>query len=298
MMMNRGGKVDFLFCNLGGMAHEIGVRKMAHHLWKTTCPSFPVKLFSVPFEPIVAELLEKTKESLRGVLLKRMMLRAAENIARKKGYRALITGECLAQVSSQTLQNLKNIDTATDMLVLRPLIGMNKPEIIQRAHKIGTAEIAGSMPEYCGVVSNKPTIYAIAKDIAEEESKCDEAVLKKVCRETRAYIVGEWTSNDFSVPMVEIVNDIRHDEVVIDIREPEEWEEFPLHFSNRKNTPKVLHIPFYNLQEKFPKEDQQKTYLLYCERGVISRAQAEMLVQRGFRNVKVLRIPQEKLIRR
>jgi len=218
------------------------------------------------------------------------MLRAAETIARKKRYRALVTGECLAQVSSQTLQNLKIIDTATDMLVLRPLIGMNKSEIIQRAQNIGTADIAGSMPEYCGVVSNKPTIYATAKDITTEEEKCDAAVLKKVCQETKSYTVGEWISDDFLVPTVTTVHAVGNDEVVIDIREPEEWKEMPLHFSNGKHTPKVLHIPFYSLQEKFPKEDQNKTYLLYCERGVISRAQAEMLIKKGFRNVKVFRI--------
>ena len=69
------------------------------------------------------------------------------------GIDALVTGESVAQVSSQTLRNLVLIDQCTNKLVLRPLAMMSKPDIIDIAYKIGTRRFAESMPEYCGVIS-------------------------------------------------------------------------------------------------------------------------------------------------
>ena len=68
-----------------------------------------------------------------------------------------MTGECVAQVSSQTLRNLSVIDEVTSRLVLRPLIATDKEDIVRLAAQIGTEEFAASMPEYCGVISVNPT---------------------------------------------------------------------------------------------------------------------------------------------
>lgn len=285
MMMNRGCKVDYLFCNLGGMAHEAGVRNMAHHLWKTFSQSFPGKIYSVPFEGIIKELLENTDQRYRGILLKRMMIRAAEKIARKERYKALVTGESLAQVSSQTLSNLASIDHVTEMLVLRPLIGMNKPEIIEYAKRIGTAEIATSMPEYCGVVSQRPATNSTKREVITEEEKFDMSVLGDALSGYQKYMISEFKKEDFSLPEVRTITKIEDADIVIDIREKEEIQEEPLKISGN-----ILDIPFYEIQEQFPELNQEKTYALYCERGIISKAQAELLIKKGFRNVSVLRV--------
>ena len=91
-----------------------------------------------------------------GVTLKRMMLRAASRVAERLELDALVTGEAISQVSSQTLPNLSVIDRVTDTLVLRPLIVSHKQDIIDTARQIGTAG-ARHMPEYCGVISVNPT---------------------------------------------------------------------------------------------------------------------------------------------
>lgn len=74
-------------------------------------------------------------------------------VAEKFGIEALVTGEALGQVSSQTLTNLRLIDNVTDTLILRPLINWDKEDIINVARDIGTEDFAKVMPEYCGVIS-------------------------------------------------------------------------------------------------------------------------------------------------
>jgi len=101
-----------------------------------------LKLYLIPFAKIQKEILLKTPSSLRVIFYRRMMLRIAEKIAEKEKVKAIITGENLGQVASQTLENLKVIEKATKLLVLRPLIGEDKLEIIEKAKKIGTYDIS------------------------------------------------------------------------------------------------------------------------------------------------------------
>ncbi len=121
-MMRRGLLTHFCFFNLGGRAHELGVMEVAHYLWEKFGRSHRVLFISVPFEEVVGEILGKVDNSQMGVVLKRMMLRAASRIAEELHIDALVTGEAISQVSSQTLPNLSVIDSVTDTLVLRPLI--------------------------------------------------------------------------------------------------------------------------------------------------------------------------------
>ena len=82
-----------------------------------------------------------------------------------------MTGECVAQVSSQTLRNLAVIDQVTQRLVLRPLIATDKEDIVRMAADIGTREFAANMPEYCGVISVNPTTRA-RLDRVEAQEQC------------------------------------------------------------------------------------------------------------------------------
>ncbi|TMP13508.1 tRNA 4-thiouridine(8) synthase ThiI, partial [Pseudoalteromonas ruthenica] len=91
---------------------------------------------------------------------KRMMMRAGSQVAERLNIPALVTGESIGQVSSQTLANLNVIDRVTETLIIRPLIQHDKAEIIKIARDIGTIEMAEAMPEYCGVISKKPTVKA------------------------------------------------------------------------------------------------------------------------------------------
>ncbi len=99
-------------------------------------------IFMVPFAEVQKEILVKTPEKFRVVLYRRFMARIAEKIAQHNGYLALITGESLGQVASQTLENMGVINQATNLPILRPLVGLDKAEIIDQAQRIGTYPIS------------------------------------------------------------------------------------------------------------------------------------------------------------
>ena len=110
LAMKRGLRTHFLFFNLAGLEHEIAVKEVAFYLWSRFGASHTAHFITVPFEGVVAEMLEKVENSQMGVILKRMMLRAATKIVDELELHALVTGESMAQVSSQTLVNLAVID--------------------------------------------------------------------------------------------------------------------------------------------------------------------------------------------
>ena len=285
--IRRGARVHYCFFNMGGREHEIGVREEAHFIWKKYGSSHRVKFFAVPFEDVVGEILEKIDHHLMGVVLKRMMMRAAAKIAEREGIKALVTGESVGQVSSQTITNLSVIDRGTPVLILRPLITMDKQDIIDKCREIGTEELAAAMPEYCGVISQKPTIHADLARIEEEEKKFDFSILDKAVEDSRWTDIKEiGEAPKGAEPEVEYVTAAGEGEVVLDVRAPDEAEENPLRLEGAE----IKELPFYKIATEFGNLDQSKTYLLYCRNGVMSRLQALILKERGFKNVKVIRI--------
>jgi thiamine biosynthesis protein ThiI len=99
-------------------------------------------LFLVKFGELQRQIMLATPPPLRVILYRRFMMRIATNLARRRRARALVTGESLGQVASQTLENLAVIEQAAGLPVMRPLIGMDKEEIIDQAKAIGTYDIS------------------------------------------------------------------------------------------------------------------------------------------------------------
>jgi tRNA uracil 4-sulfurtransferase len=284
--IKRGSKVHYCFFNLGGPAHEIGVKQVSHFLWKKYGSSAKVKFISIDFEPVVAEILEKVDNGQMGVVLKRMFMRAAGQVAERFGIQALVTGEALGQVSSQTLTNLRMIDNVTDSLILRPLINWDKEDIIDIARNIGTEEFAKTMPEFCGVISKNPTIKAVKAKLEKEEANFDFAILDRVVEEARVMDIRDIEKqSQEQAPEIELVDQIGDGAIVLDIRSPDEEDESPLVIDGVE----VKHLPFYKLATQFGDLDQDKEYLLYCDRGVMSRLQALYLTENGYGNIKVYR---------
>lgn len=287
MLIRRGSRVHYCFFNLGGAAHEIGVKQMAYHIWSRYSTSHKVRFVAINFENVVGEILEKVDNGQMGVVLKRMMVRAASKVAQRFDIQAIVTGEALGQVSSQTLTNLRLIDKAADALVLRPLITHDKEQIIAMAKTIGTDDIAKSMPEFCGVISKNPTVKAIESRILEEEGHFNFDVLEEAVQQAKYLDIREIAQQtEQEVTSVETTSELGENDVILDIRSPEETEELP--FTLEGVTVKVL--PFYKLSSQFGSLDQSKQYLLYCQRGVMSKLQALYLKKNGFSNVKVFRM--------
>jgi len=282
LTMKRGIKTHFVFFNLGGIAHEIGVKQVALYLWSKFGSSHRVKFISVPFDDVLTEIFRSSPPTYMGVILKRLMLKASQKIADSMEIDALLTGESVAQVSSQTLRNLALIDKVSNMLILRPLATMNKPEIISIANDIGTRRFAESMPEYCGVISQNPITHGSFKRMEEIAQKFNYDVLDKAVAESKSIYVDEIIDDVINLEAVETISDLNSKEyVVIDIREEDEC---------IQTSCKSVKIPFYKLKSEFKKLPQDKEYLLYCEKGIMSQLHAQYLLDEyKCKNVKVYR---------
>ncbi len=137
------------------------------------------KIYLVPFVEVLKELTVKCVHKNYFVLQKIMMLKAAEIIAKKEGANFLITGENLAQVSSQTLSNLTTITRNVSLEILRPVLTFDKQEIVDKAKEIGTYEISKG-PEICCLLGPKhPATKSNLEEIRKELEKVDLKLLEE-----------------------------------------------------------------------------------------------------------------------
>ncbi len=134
-----------------------------------------INLYIVPFTEIQLQIRDKCPEEHMTLVMRRFMMRIAERLARKHKSHALITGESVGQVASQTLAALDVTNAAVDMPVLQPLIGMDKIEIIDRAHEIGTYETSILPYEDCCTVftPKHPTTNPKRESIEKSENRLD-----------------------------------------------------------------------------------------------------------------------------
>jgi thiamine biosynthesis protein ThiI len=136
---------------------------------------YKARLFLIPFGDFQQHIVGTAPPPYRVVLYRRCMLRIAEALAQREGASALVTGESLGQVASQTLQNLRVIESAADLAVLRPLIGMDKAEIMQEAQVIGTYDISVVPDQDCCTlfVPRHPATKTLPERIAAAEQELD-----------------------------------------------------------------------------------------------------------------------------
>ncbi len=148
-MMRRGCSVLLIHFHsypILSRASQEKVREIAALLTKHQLKS---RLMLVPFGELQQQVLLAVPAGMRVVIYRRLMLRIAERLARQWRARALVTGEVIGQVASQTIENLTVIAEATKLEVLRPLVGMDKDEIIEQAARIGTLPISNIPDQDC-----------------------------------------------------------------------------------------------------------------------------------------------------
>ena len=148
-MMRRGARSSLVHFHSYPFLDDRSIakaRQLAQHLTRF---QFHSRLWLVPFGEIQRQIVIGAPEPYRVVLYRRLMVRIAEALARREGAAALVTGESLGQVASQTIENLSVIDVVAQGPILRPLIGMDKQEIITQAQQIGTFEISIQPDQDC-----------------------------------------------------------------------------------------------------------------------------------------------------
>jgi thiamine biosynthesis protein ThiI len=174
-MMRRGAKVLFVHFHAYPQTSKESIKNVEEIVKILNQYQYSSKIYLVPFLDIQREIVKEAYVADRVILYRRMMMRIAEKVAAKEGAYALVTGESLAQVASQTLVNLNVIDKVADMPIFRPLIGMDKEEVINEAKKVGTYEVSSRPYEDCCslFVPKSPTTRANISEIKKQESKLD-----------------------------------------------------------------------------------------------------------------------------
>jgi thiamine biosynthesis protein ThiI len=272
-IMKRGVTVDFLLLNLAGRAHERMVVAVARLLAEAWGAGLRPRLYVIDFEEAVAAIRRDTRSQYWQVVLKRLMYRAAQRIAAESGAEALVTGESIGQVSSQTLTNLAAIDAAAEIPVLRPLIGHDKTEIMAEARRIGTAPLSEHVQEHCAITASFTVTATTRAKIDRQEARLDPAVVERAVAARRVIDLALVTRAESRETYL-FVSEIPEGAVVIDCQPP--------HLYRAWHVPGAEHHDPGELLDGLHRLDKQRTYVVYCTHGTQAAYLAELMQRSGY----------------
>jgi len=271
-LLRRGVALDYVFCNLGGRTHELEtltIAKRLADLWQAgTRPRF----HAIDFDAVSREIQDKVRMRYWQVILKRLMLRSAEAVAARFDATAIVTGEALGQVSSQTLQNLSVISDGARLPILRPLVGHNKNEIIAESRIVGTHDLSAKVGEYCAIVPSRPATSARLADILAEEAKLDPAVLEDALDGRCEFILADLDLDAWDAKEL-VASEFTAKDTVIDLRSKAAFDSW--HY------PEALFLDFPNALRAYASFDTVQSYVLYCEFGLKSAHLADLMRRAG-----------------
>jgi len=192
-LLKRGARVVYVHFHSVPYTDEASIDKVREIVRVLNRFQEQASLWLVPLAPIQKEIMLHTQARLRVLFYRRFMLRLADAIRKREKALALITGDSLAQVASQTLENMSVIQEAVQTPVLRPLIGLDKQEIITRAQDIGTYDISILPDQDCCslFLPRHPATKARLQDVLAEESQLNvEALIAAALEETRREVIS------------------------------------------------------------------------------------------------------------
>ena len=201
-MMQRGCRIVYVHFHSAPYQDKTSQDKVRELVKLLTRHQFQSRLYMVPFGEIQRQIVAAVARPLRVVLYRRMMLRIAEAIAIHEKAKALVTGESLGQVASQTLDNMAVIEQAARLPILRPLVGMDKQEIVDQARRIGTFETSSIPDQDCCqlFVPKHPATKARLNEVEADEAKLD-------VQELLRYGLDNASKEDFRFPPVALANE-------------------------------------------------------------------------------------------
>lgn len=272
LILKRGVPLDYVFCNIAGAAYERAVIQVAKSLADRWSYGDRPTLHVLDFDPVVAALREHVRASYVQLVLKRLMYRAASRLASQLGREAIVTGESIGQVSSQTLTNLRALHEASELPILRPVAGFDKEEIIEYSRRVGTYALSSKVQEYCALVPDRPVTAAPPETAREEEAKVPAQALDEALRGRRALDLRALEPSDLVVPYV-YTRDVPEGAVVLDGRTAREFEAW--HY------PGAVQIDLDDLA--IGRLDKTPVYVLVCPLGLQSGVVAERMQRAGYR---------------
>ncbi len=174
LLAKRGAKVDFLHFHVFANENKVLNSKIKTIVDQLSAYTLSRRLFLASYTPFQMSVLD-IKNSLQKqelVVFRRLMVKVGEQIAKKHGYQALVLGDSLGQVASQTMENIVAVDQAVDIPIFRPLIGMDKKDIIDLTRRLDLDKTA-TLPykDCCSIVSQSPATRANLEKIQTIERK-------------------------------------------------------------------------------------------------------------------------------
>jgi len=196
-LMRRGCKVQLIHFHSYPILSRASQEKVREIAARLTTHQLRSRLMLVPFGELQQQVVLGVPPELRVVIYRRLMLRIAERLARKGGAQALVTGEVVGQVASQTLENMNVIAAASTLEILRPLVGMDKDEITAEARRIGTYDISIIPDQDCCTLFTPRHPATRARLAAVEQVERGLAIEDMVASAVAATVV-----EDFRFPML------------------------------------------------------------------------------------------------
>ena len=178
-MLKRGCTVVFLHFHSYPILNRVSQEKVRDLVTLLTRYQFVSRLILIPFAPIQQQIVAEVAAPYRVVLYRRCMVRIAEGLARRVDAKALVTGESIGQVASQTLENLAAINAVASLPMFRPLIGMDKQEIVTQAIALGSYDISIIPDQDCCTlfVPPHPAVRADSQVLSQIEATLDMGTL-------------------------------------------------------------------------------------------------------------------------
>ena len=197
MLMSRGCPIDFVHFTLN-CAQSDHALAVASEIWREWGHGMQPTVHLVEFQPVKDALFEHVEPKMRQVALKVMMARAASAIALDEEIAALVTGDALGQVSSQTLPHLMAVSDASDVPILRPLVGLPKQSIIDLARVVGTAELSARAQEVCDLSEgHRVATRASQQSIDASVDRIPEMVMADALTTRKTFKLADWSPGQF-----------------------------------------------------------------------------------------------------
>ncbi len=271
MIMKRGCLTDFVFCSLAHPFDTVEFLRTVSPLIKDWSPGANFNIHVFDGRPLVELLVEGKGFSHPNVGFKKFLYQLAEAVSFRNRAYGIITGESLGQVSSQTAENLYALSKCITTPIHRPLIGLDKDEIIEISKKIDTFP-KESLGEFCSIFSLKPTIAVNPSDLIQDQ--VPDSIIAEIM-ETEVLV----RKSDFA-QYLETLKERRFqkaesipDGVLVDLRTEQKFMEW--HPDGAVNIP-VSRIA--DLPDRFGKD---KTYVFYCSQGLMSAFAASKFAGMG-----------------
>lgn len=203
MLMRKGSPVDFVHVQLS-CAQTDHALAVAHDLWRRWGAGTSPLAWILDFTGVQQLIRDRIHPSLRQVVLKQLMFAAADRVAAELDLPALVTGESVGQVSSQTLRHLHEIDRSSTRVVIRPLAGFDKQEIIAKARAIGTERLSARAQEVCDLSGgHRVAVAARAPELGRARAALPGGLVDEAVRTRRVVALEDWLPGSDPVPVLD-----------------------------------------------------------------------------------------------